>query len=257
MNFPNYVGKYDCRPVLTAQDVVDYRRRLGRLASVPDLKGVLLCLERGLPRRMRWKIPITEVGKMNGDLYAVKKTKNKVAVMANFGGGSPMVVSLAEEFIAMGAKRLVLTTGGGALQPDLKAGDIIVCRQAIRDEGVSYHYLPPEKYVQADVHLAERLADAIQARGRPCSFGATWTTDAGFMETVDEVRQYQAEGVKTVEMESAGLFALGQARQVPVVSAVVIMDSLASLRWQTPDSVDAIQRSLEIVYAAAIDVLAD
>ncbi len=89
MSFPNYAGKYQCRPVLTAQDIVNYRRSLGRLADVPDLQGVLLCLERGLPRRLRWQIPIREAGKMNGDLYAVKKTKNRVAVMANFGGGSP------------------------------------------------------------------------------------------------------------------------------------------------------------------------
>ncbi len=255
MNFPNYAEKYRCRPLLTAQDIVEYRRKAGRLANVPDLEGVLLCLERGLPRRLRWQIPISEAGKMNGDLYGVKKTKNRVAVMANFGGGSPMVVSLAEEFIAMGARRLVLMTGGGALQPGLKAGDIIVCRQALRDEGVSYHYLPPEKYVQADTPLGDRLADAIQSRGKQCTFGATWTTDAGFMETEDEVRQYQAEGVGTVEMESAGLFAVAQARHVAAVSAVVVMDSLASLHWQAPQNFDAVQRSLETVYAAAIDVL--
>ncbi len=257
MSFPNYDGKYQCRPVLTAQDVVDYRRKMGRLPKVPDLQGVLLCLERGLPRRLRWQIPITEVAKMNGDLYAVKKTKNRVAVMANFGAGSPMVVSLAEEFIAMGARRLVLLTSGGSLQPELNAGDIVVCQKAIRDEGASYHYLPPDKYVAADGELAERLASRLEARGRACTFGATWTTDAGFMETVEEVRQYQAEGVKTVEMESAGLFALGQARRVPVVSVVVVMDSLASLQWQAPRSMDAAQRSLEAVYAAAIEVLAE
>ncbi len=256
MNFPNFTGKYQCRPVLTAQDIVAYRSRSGRLAKVPDLQGVLMCLERGLPRRLRWQIPISEVGKMNGDLYGVKKTKNRVAVMANFGAGSPMVVSLAEEFIAMGARRLVLMTGGGALQPDLKAGDIIICRQALRDEGVSYHYLPPEKYVPADVQLGDRLADSIRARGKQPTFGSTWTTDAGFMETVEEVQQYQAEGVKTVEMESAGLFALAQARHVAAVSVVVVMDSLASLQWQAPQSAVAIQRSLELVYAAAIDVLA-
>jgi uridine phosphorylase len=257
MSFPIYAEKYHCRPVLTAQDIIKYRRQVGRLANVPDLQAVLLCLERGLPRRLRWQIPISDVGKMNGDLYGVKKTKNKVAVMANFGGGSPMVVSLAEEFIAMGARRLVLMTGGGALQPGLKAGDIIVSRQAIRDEGVSYHYLPPEKYVQSDVQLGERLANAIQVRGKECVFGSTWTTDAGFMETEEEVQQYQAEGVKTVEMESAGLFALAQARHVAAVSAVVVMDSLASLRWQAPQNFDAVQRSLETVYKATIDILSE
>ena len=256
MNFPNFPGKTDCQAVLTAQDIVDYRRRTGRLARVPQLDGVLLCLERGLPRRLRWKIPIEEIAKLNGNLYGVRKTRNKVAVIANFGAGSPMVVSLAEEFIAMGAKRLILVTGGGALQPELSAGDIVVCSQALRDEGASYHYLPPARYVPSDGQLADRLMVAIQARGKPCTRGATWTTDAGFRETVEEVQQYQSEGVKTVEMESAGLFAVCQARGVAAVSAIVVMDSLAQMRWQPPEKVDTIQRSLETVYTAAIDVLA-
>jgi uridine phosphorylase len=256
MNFPNYPGKYENKSILTAEDIVAYRRRAGRLAKVPDLEGVLLCLERGLPGRMRWQIPIQDVGKMNGDLYGVKKTRNRVAVMANFGAGSPMVASLAEEFIAMGARRLVLMTGGGGLQPDLAPGDIIVCDRAIRDEGTSYHYLPPAKYIQADLELADRLSRAITSRGKIPTLGATWTTDAGFRETFEEVRQYQTEGVKTVEMESAGLFSVCQVRGVQAVSVVVVMDSLANNRWQAPEKADAIQRSLEIVYAAAIDVLA-
>jgi uridine phosphorylase len=256
MKFPNFSDKYTSPSLLNAADIVSYRRRLGRMPDVPDLAGVLLCLERGMPRRMRWKIPVREAGSMNGDLYAVKQTKNRVVVMTGFGGGSPMVVELAEEFIAMGAKRLALMTWGGALQPDLKAGDIVVCDQAIRDEGASHHYLPAEKYVAASSELVNSLVGSIRRRGSPCVTGATWTTDAPYRETLEEVRQYQAEGVKTVEMESAGLFAIGQVRGVQTASVVVVMDSLASFCWQAPERLDGIQRSLEIVYSAAIEALA-
>ena len=100
------------------------------------------------------------------------------------------------------------------------------------------------------------LVDAIRARGAQCTVGTTWTTDAPYRETREEVIQYQAEGVKTVEMESAGLFTVGQVRAVQTASVVIGMDSLASLRWQTPERLDDIMHSLEIVYAAAIDVLA-
>ena len=256
MNFPNFTDKYASKSLLNAEDIIGYRRHLGRLPDVPELEGVLLCLERGLPRRMRWKIPVQEVGSMNGDLYAVKKTKNKVAVMTNFGGGSPIVAELAEEFIVMGARRLVLMTWGGALQPDLKAGDIVVCNQAIRDEGTSHHYLPAEKYISANNDLTGCLAQSIQERGSQCTVGSTWTTDAPYRETLEEVRQYQAEGVKTVEMELAGLFAIGQVRGVQTAGVVVVMDSLANYRWQVPERLNEIQHSLEIVYSAAVDVLA-
>jgi uridine phosphorylase len=256
MNFPNFSDKHANPSLLNAADIIQYRRHLGRIPDAPDLEGVLLCLERGLPRRMRWKIPVRGVGSMNGDLYAVKKTKNKVAVMTGFGGGSPMGVELAEEFIAMGAKRLVLMTWGGTLQSDLKARDIVVCDRAIRDEGASHHYLPADKYIAADSDLVGSLVGSIRTRGNQCTTGATWTTDAPYRETLEEVRQYQAEGVKTVEMESAGLFAIGRVRGVQTASVVVIMDSLANFCWQVPERLDGIQRSLEIVYSAAIEALA-
>jgi uridine phosphorylase len=257
MNFPNFTQKYGSKSLLNAEDIVGYRRRLGRHPDVPQLQGVLLCLERGLPRRLRWKIPVQGVGSMNGDLYGVKKTRNRVAVMTNFGGGSPMVMELAEEFAVMGAQRLILMTWGGALQPELKAGDIVVCDRAIRDDGASHHYLPAEKYISASSELVGILANAIRARGAQCSTGTTWTTDAPYRETLEEVQRYQSEGVKTVEMESAGLFTVGQVRGVQTTSVVIIMDSLANYHWQVPERLDAIHHSLEIVYSAAVEILAE
>jgi uridine phosphorylase len=146
-------------------------------------------------------------------------------------------------------------TWGGTLQTDLQPGDIVVCNRAIRDEGASHHYLPPAKYVEADGALVNELIEAIRARGAQCMVGTTWTTDAPYRETREEVMKYQAEGVKTVEMESAGLFTVGQVRGVQTASVVIGMDSLASLRWQTPERLDGILHSLEIAYAAAIEVL--
>lgn len=254
MRFPNYPDKHKLESLLTAEDLVAYRARLGRMPKVKP-EGVLFCLERGLPHRMRWKIPVERAGSMNADMYAVKKTKGKVAILTSFGGGSPMVVELAEELVAMGAKKMILMTWGGILQENIKSGDIVVCNKAIRDEGASHHYLPPEKYMDADAGLVKQLVDAIQARGAQCSIGITWTTDAPYRETREEVVQYQAEGVKTVEMESAGLFTVGQVRGVQTASVVIGMDSLASRHWQPPERLDGIMHSLEIVYAAAIEVL--
>ena len=255
MIFPNYPNKHEHDSLLTAADIVAYRRHLGRMPDADSLEGLLFCLERGLPRRLRRRVWIRKAGSMLGDLYLVRRTGKRVGVMDNFGGGAPIVAELAEEFVAMGVQRLILLTWGGALQPDLAPGDIVVCDQAIRDDGTSHHYLPPAKTVSASPELAERLAAAIQARGGTCSIGTTWTTDAPYRETRQEVAQYQQEGVKTVEMESSALFTIGQVRGVQTVSAVVIMDSLANLKWEVPDRIDQIQSSLETVYKAAVDVL--
>jgi uridine phosphorylase len=176
-------------------------------------------------------------------------------VLTSFGGGSPMVMELAEELAAMGTEKMILMTWGGTLQTDLKPGDIVVCNRAIRDEGASHHYLPAAKYIDANLALVNELVNAIRARGAQCIVGTTWTTDAPYRETREEVMQYQIEGAKTVEMESAGLFTVGKVRAVQTASVVIGMDSLASLRWQTPERLDGIMHSLELVYAASIDVL--
>lgn len=255
MSFPNYPDKQKFDSLLTADDLVAYRARLGRMPKIKP-EGVLFCLERGLPHRMRWRIPVERAGAMNADVYAVKKTKGKVAVLTSFGGGSPMVMELAEELAVMGTKKMILMTWGGTLQSDIRPGDIVVCNRAIRDDGASHHYLPPAKYVDASSTLVNELVNAVRARGVQCVVGTTWTTDAPYRETREEVLQYQAEGVKTVEMESAGLFTVGKVRAVQTASVVIGMDSLASLRWQAPERLDDIMHSLELVYAAAIDVLA-
>jgi uridine phosphorylase len=254
VSFPNYPEKHKFPSLLTADELVAYRARLGRMPRVKP-EGALFCLERGLPHRMRWRIPVARAGAMNADVYSVKKTKGRVAVLTSFGGGSPMVMELAEELAVMGTKKMVLMTWGGTLQKDIQPGDIVVCDRAIRDEGASHHYLPAAKYIDAEAQLVNALVAALQARGAQCTVGTTWTTDAPYRETREEVLQYQAEGVKTVEMESAGLFTVGEVRGVQTASVVIGMDSLATLRWQTPERLDGIMRSLEIVYAAAIEVL--
>ena len=255
MSYPIYPDKHKLKELYGAQEIVGYRRQVGRMPSLSSPEGVLFCLERGLPWRLRWRVPVVRAGGMNGDLYALKKPKDKIGIMTGFGGGSPMTVELAEEFVAMGVKRMILMTWGGTLQPDMKPGDIVVIDRAIRDEGTSYHYLPPAKYVEADSKLAAQLIDAIKSRGGECSRGTTWTTDAPFRETVDEIRQHQSEGVKTVEMESAGLFTIGQVRNVTTVSVVVGMDSLGEFRWQVPKKLDDVLHALELVYEASLDVL--
>jgi len=58
-------------------------------------------------------------------------------------------------------------------------------------------------------------------------------------------------------MESAGLFTVGQVRQIPTASIVIGMDKLAEYRWQVPERLDTILKSLELVYAASLDVLKD
>jgi uridine phosphorylase len=194
-----------------------------------------------------------KVGRLNGDLFALKKTH--AMVLTNFGLGAPLMAGLAEEFIAWGAKRLVSISMCGGLQSNLGAGDIVVCSRALRDEGTSHHYLPSDTFVSASQALVSSLEASLAKRSVRFQSGATWTTDATFRETEAEVRHYQGMDIKTVEMETAGLFAVAQVRGAEAVSVFVVGDSLADGEWHPPQDFRVLDHSFDIVYDSVVEAL--
>lgn len=255
MSFPNFLNKKQGESIMKPEDTIEMRRQFGRFPTIAPPNGLVLCLKNDLPYQLRWKMPVQKVGRVMGDLFLVKRTRGRVGVLSNFGIGAPVVVSLTEEMIAWGVKRFVLLSWGGALQKDLSAGDIVLTDRAIRDEGVSHHYLPAEKYALADSSLLQKMENKLRAQNAKFATGATWTTDAPYRETRNEILQLQSEGVQTVEMEIAGLLALAQFRGVKAASIVVVADRLANLRWESPADMKVINQSFEIAYNAAIDSL--
>jgi uridine phosphorylase len=243
------------RPILTPQAMIAYRKERRLLPMLEAPPGMILCLQRGLPERLRRRHPLRRVGRLMGDLFLLKRPRGWAGVLTNFGIGSPQMASLAEELIAWGARRLVSISMAGGIQPDLAPGAIVVCTEAIRDEGTSYHYLPPSRAVGASPELSQRLVGALEATGVPVVSGATWTTDGAYMETREEMEDYQAAGVRTVEMEAAALFAVGKVRSVQTAAICVVGDRLANGSWELPDDFGPVERALEAAYEASITVL--
>lgn len=256
MPLPNMPGKYSGKSILTPEHMLKYRQQAGQLPKGRGPEAVILCLQRGLPERMKRRHPHKQIGRLNGDLLALKETQGRVCVLTNFGLGAPLMAGLAEEFIAWGAKRLVSISMSGSLQPDLTTGAIVVCDRAVRDEGASHHYLPTAKYVDANPELTSGLVASLVGIGTQARRGSSWTTDATFRETDVEVAHYQSEGVLTVEMESAALFAVAQVRNAQAASVFVVGDNLSSGVWQGPADFKSMDLSFEKTYDAVISTLA-
>lgn len=255
MSFPNFLNKKQGESIMKPEDTIEMRRQFGRFPTIDPPTGLVLCLKNDLPYQLRWKRPVQKVGRVMGDLFLVKRTRGRVGVLSNFGIGAPVVVSLAEEMIAWGVRQFIILSWGGALQKELNTGDIVLNDRAIRDEGVSYHYLPAEKYALANSTLLQKMKNRLSAQNAKFTIGATWTTDAPYRETRNEILQLQSEGVQTVEMEIAGLFALSHFRGVKAASIVVVADRLANLKWESPAGMKVVNQSFEIAYNAAIDAL--
>ena len=164
MSFPIYPEKYKLPALVTAAQMLAFRRGQGGLKGLQAPQGAVLCLYNGVIKHFPWKYPSRHIGAFQCDLYLLNKTAGRVGVLGNFGMGAPALVALAEQMAAWGTRRLVILSLTGGLQPALKPGDIVLADSAVRDEGTSYHYLPPAERVQASPALVASIGRALTAR---------------------------------------------------------------------------------------------
>lgn len=149
------------------------------------------------------------------------------------GVGAPLVVGLLEEAIQKGCRKFIACGGAGVLNREIAVGHIIVPTSAVRDEGTSYHYLPPGREVAPNPEAVAAIEKVLTRRGVPYLTGKTWTTDAPYRETPDKVRMRRAEGCLTVEMEAAAFFAVAQFRGVPFAQMLYGGDDVSGSEWDS------------------------
>jgi len=147
------------------------------------------------------------------------------------GIGAPLAASLLEEVIALGCRKFIACGGCGVLEKDIAVGSLIVVTGAVREEGLSYHYLPPGREVIAGEAGVQALVNFLHQSGVPYRLGKTWTTDAPYRETPDKIARRSAEGCLTVEMECAALMAVAQFRQVIFGQVLYAGDDLSGDQW--------------------------
>jgi uridine phosphorylase len=149
------------------------------------------------------------------------------------GVGAPMAAGILEEMIPLGFRKFVACGGAGVLNKDIAVGHIVVPSVAVRDEGTSYHYLPPAREVSASPQGVAAVERALKQRGVPYLVGKTWTTDAPYRETHALVALRKSEGCLTVEMEAAAFFAVAQFRRVTFAQMLYGGDDVSGGEWDS------------------------
>jgi uridine phosphorylase len=148
------------------------------------------------------------------------------------GQGASLAAVCAERVLAAGVGAIVACGGAGAIVPELALGHVVVVESAIRDEGTSYHYLPPAREVLARSAVVDLLRSVAHDAATPHTVGKTWTTDGFFRETPGRIRQRREEGAIVVEAEAAALLAVGQFRDVPIGQYLFAGDDVSGAEWQ-------------------------
>lgn len=107
---------------------------------------------------------------------------------------------------------VLLCCGGCGVLADIPAGDVIIPVRALRDEGASYKYLPPGRYVEVHKKPVRIFKQVLEEYKIPYIECTTWTTDGYYRETKDMVEHRIRQGCRTVEMECATMAAIAQFR---------------------------------------------
>ena len=166
--------------------------------------------------------------------------------------GAAFAVLIAEELFASGCQFLISMTSAGQIIPVQAPPYFIVIDRALRDEGTSYHYLPPSDYSEADVQLAQLAQEALTAAGISVQVGATWTTDAPFRETQQAIDAALQAGILAVEMEGAALYAFAKARGRPVLCLAHVTNQMGRIEGDFEKGVaDGSEESLMVISLAA------
>ncbi|MCC7206605.1 MAG: nucleoside phosphorylase [Anaerolineae bacterium] len=151
------------------------------------------------------------------------------------GVGAPLAGALLEEVIARGGRKFVACGGAGVLDRNVAVGHLIVPTSAVRDEGLSYHYLPPGREVDASPAGVAAIERVLQAHEVHYRLAKTWTTDAIFRETPGKVQRRREEGCLTVEMEAAAFFAIAIFRGVAFAQILYGGDDVSGDAWDHRD----------------------
>ena len=142
--------------------------------------------------------------------------------------GSAAATQSMEQLVAGGVKKIIAAGCCGALFTD-NEGDFYIPVSALRQEGTSYHYLPPSREVTLNDKAINAIAAVLERRGfhyRKCK---TWTTDGFFRETKEMAEYRKAEGCSVVEMECASLAACAEFRNIIFGQLLFTADSLANI----------------------------
>lgn len=229
MSLPRDPSKYDKKSFFDAQFFLNYLKKQGRL---PKYK---------IPQNIIFFFIPTQLPKFDGHKSQETKkffnarmdliAKKNIGIVSNFGFGAPALAIQLELLIALGAKNFIGVGTSGSLLEGVEIGDFILCSKALRDEGVSFHYVPPSEYSYPSERLSSKIRKVLKKRDCHFHEAASWTTDAIYRETLEEIRKYRAMGIQTVDMEASALFAIARYRGVEAASLFAISDLLTGDEW--------------------------
>jgi len=252
---PILAGKhYDLPSTFTPESLLREARRQKSISIQPVPDVCLLDPDGDIVRRLKAEGRAQRHDEWvcyHTDLYVFEEGGLTIGIVGCVVGSS-FAVLVAEELFVSGCKLLISVTSSGQIMPVQAPPYFILIDRALRDEGTSYHYLPPTTYSNAPEALIAVLEEAFYDLELPVLRGATWTTDAPFRETDDAIESMLQRGLLAVEMEAAALYAFAKARGNLVVCFAHVTNQMGRIEGDFEKGhADGTTDALQVVVKAA------
>ena len=185
----------------------------------------------------------------------VAKHKGKDICLCQAPVGSAAAAQLLDWLIGYGVQEIISAGSCGALE-DFPENIFLVPQKALRDEGTSYHYIAPSRYISVNPHALKAIEKTLTQHGLKYKEVVTWSTDGFYRETRDKVAYRKSEGCSVVEMECAALAACAQLRGAIWGEILFTADTLADVdkyderNWGD----DSFEYALELCLDAVLNI---
>jgi len=170
--------------------------------------------------------------------WFVSETRNYPVYVLEFKGeeicmvqapvGASASAQILDWLISYGVKEVISAGCCGALT-ELEENTFLIPKKALRDEGTSYHYLPPARFIDIDWTARTAIEKTLQEYGHSYREVITWTTDGFYRETKAMVAYRRKEGCEAVEMECSALASCASMRGIIWGELLFTADSLADV----------------------------
>ena len=238
----NFEDLADLHPILNFDPDVDAIINPPRSASLP--RKLVLCFFKEVVEKVaaEQKAEIIYTFRSEAGLYLVYAIEFRGEKVAFFqpGVGAALGVGLMEEAIASGAQYVVACGGCGVLTRDIAVGQVLLPTAAYREEGVSYHYLPPSATVEIETAVLDIMEAVLVDHEIAYLKTKSWTTDGFYRETLGKAARYKAKGCLAVEMEMSALAAVAKFRGVRFGQYLYAGDTVVPEGWDRRDWINRI-----------------
>jgi uridine phosphorylase len=192
---------------------------VGKYAIVPGPKDRLEVLIKKL------ETPVRNFSFMEYTMYT--GTYNGIKITGINGGRFSTDTSITTEVMCNAGIQNIIRIGTcGALDENIKVGDLVVVDRVIRGDGVTPYYVDRDFQAQSDKKIIDTLFEVAKGMGVAIHRGTCWTTDALLRETREIVEAKRKEGAIAVDMVSSTLLTICQLHQVKAGSILAVSDNV-------------------------------